>query len=86
MYALAEVDVNKRNSKGQAPLHLAVKENCVAEVERLLSLGADVQLTGEHGWTPLHVAANYNRGDSHYETIKLLLENGADVNASNCKG
>lgn len=80
------VAVNKRISKGQAPLHRAVRENCVVEVERLLSLGANIELKGEYGSTPLHVATYHNQGDSHFDTIKVLLENGADVNAQSNQG
>lgn len=59
----------------------AVVENNVVEVENLISLGADVNTTEVSRQTLLHNAAFYSEGNSHYQTIKVLLINGADVNS-----
>ena len=48
-------------------------------VRELLDLGADAMEVGNRGWTPLHWAASNCRDP---EVISLLLEAGADVNAS----
>ena len=37
---------------------------------------------GDHGWTPLHCAAYYNK----HQLIKWLLKNKADVNATGKNG
>lgn len=59
---MSKSDVNKRiNTKRQAPLHLIVKKNDAKKVKRLLSLGAEVDITDVHNRTPLHYAAAYNR-------------------------
>lgn len=81
-------NVNERtNIKGQALLHLAAENNKVEEVERLLSLiDAKVDITDRYDRTPLHCAAIHNEGSSHFDTIKLLLSNGAQVNALNKEG
>jgi hypothetical protein len=40
----------------------------------LIEKGADVNARNNHGWTPFHIAAYWNRKD----IAKLLLENGAN--------
>ncbi|MGH3724206.1 MAG: ankyrin repeat domain-containing protein [Mycobacterium sp.] len=54
----------------------------VANVERLIASGADVNATEEQDWTPLHFAA---REDSP-EVVRLLLNSGANVNVVNGRG
>ena len=44
---------------------------------RLIELGADVNLSPENNLTPLHAAVGYN----HIDVARILIENGADVNA-----
>ena len=57
----------------------AIKRGDLAEVERLLDRGANInaQNATRDGWTPLHWACQ--RGCLHI--ARLLLEKGADVNA-----
>lgn len=70
---VAENDI-KRNL---APIHIAVAEGNIAEVERLISSGADVnKLDQLMGIAPLHIAVQ--RHD--ISMIKLLADNGAFVN------
>lgn len=38
-------------------------------------MGANVNIPGRHGVTPLHVAAKYG----HFKIMEYLLENGANV-------
>ncbi len=56
-------------------LHQAVRRGDVAEVERLLAQGADVNAKGEYGSTPLHVAAE--KGD--VKIAEMLLAKGATL-------
>ena len=53
----------------------AVKAGESAIVKELLGSDEDVNQQDEHGWTPLNWAAG--RGD--LETVRLLVEHGADV-------
>lgn len=53
----------------------AVKNDDREAIEKLLADGADVNEQDEHGWTPLNWAA----GKGDVETVKLLLEKGADI-------
>jgi len=51
----------------------------MADIRRLLELGADVNVASPNGITPLHVASF----QGHPEIVKLLLDAGAKVNAEN---
>lgn len=56
-------DVNKQNSEGNTPLHIAVNGNCDACVEVLLQKGAgpSIKIANKEGKTPLQLAgANTN--------------------------
>jgi ankyrin repeat protein len=54
----------------------AAKENNLPEVNRLLRVGADIEVKGTEGSTPLHWAC---RG--HVQVFKELVEHGADIEA-----
>ncbi|CAL4076572.1 unnamed protein product, partial [Meganyctiphanes norvegica] len=69
--------VNKRNERGETPLHVASIKGDTDRVSQLISQGADVNANDYAGWSALHEACN--RG--FYGVSKLLIEAGADVNA-----
>ena len=69
--------VNARDQDGIAPITYAAAEGNVAEVRRMIALGADVNAKGKDGVTPLLFAITAGK----YEVAKLLMENKADVNA-----
>jgi ankyrin repeat protein len=58
IYMLAEMGaaINARDSKGQLPLHLAIKSQQETSANFLLSLGCDVNALDDNGDTPLHYA------------------------------
>ncbi|XP_069072718.1 ankyrin repeat domain-containing protein 12 isoform X2 [Pleurodeles waltl] len=68
--------VNKRNERGETPLHMAAIRGDVAQVKELIRLGANVNVKDFAGWTPLHEACNVG----FYEIAKVLIAAGADVN------
>ncbi len=79
--ALVEQGVNlERPGKyGRTPLMFAIRHAdsdmiYPGTVKVLVDLGADLDAQDPRGWTPLHFACVYLK----IETIKLLLENGAD--------
>jgi ankyrin repeat protein len=77
-------DVNRADSTGQAPLHVAV--TCeIDDVELMIEFGALVNqpdLVSEQ--TPLHVAVR--RGETGVKVVELLLESNADVTARDNNG
>lgn len=62
------------------PLHDAAKAGDIAQIELLLSQGADINQGGLA--TPLYFAIN----TEHAEAAKLLIERGADVNKQSTWG
>ncbi|XP_037748777.1 ankyrin repeat domain-containing protein 12 isoform X4 [Chelonia mydas] len=68
--------VNKRNERGETPLHMAAIRGDVKQVKELISLGANVNVKDFAGWTPLHEACNVG----YYDVAKVLIAAGADVN------
>ena len=72
-------DVNTLNENGQTPLHTAAGgwEDCPELCSILLEYNAKIDVVDKDGNQPLHLACK--RG--HTRTSRLLLSNGADVNA-----
>ncbi|XP_068093280.1 ankyrin repeat domain-containing protein 12 isoform X2 [Hyperolius riggenbachi] len=68
--------VNKRNERGETPLHMAAIRGDLSQVKELIRLGANVNVKDFAGWTPLHEACNMGS----YEVAKVLIAAGADVN------
>ena len=92
--------VHLRNKNCQTPLHLASQRILSGIVEFLLKLGADVDARDNSNITPLHLAISspFQRRLSKSSldnspllwsvitTIKLLLENGVNLQMQNDKG
>ena len=74
-------DVNWQDSIGETALFGAASWGQIEVVRYLLSVGARHDLRESHGFTPLHWAARGN-----LETLKLLIEAGADTNAEDQLG
>ncbi|KAM8966708.1 ankyrin repeat domain-containing protein 12 isoform 2-T2 [Pelodytes ibericus] len=68
--------VNKRNERGETPLHMAAIRGDRSQVKELIRLGANVNVKDFAGWTPLHEACNMG----FYDVAKVLIAAGADVN------
>lgn len=69
-------------AQGFTPLHQAVSERNLEQVESLLGEGADIDAQIENGMTPLYLAAS----KGYLEIAKVLVDNGADVNLTNKYG
>ena len=77
-------DVNAANDDGETPLHAMIRYNHVNQVELLLMEGANVHTKDMQSDYPLHSAAWH--GEDGIKLAKLLISNGADINASNGRG
>lgn len=69
--------VQERYARGDTALHHAARNGDLEIVEQLVSNGADVNVTSDHGHFPLYCAA----GHGHVETTQYLVEHGADLQA-----
>ncbi|XP_037785057.1 BRCA1-associated RING domain protein 1-like [Penaeus monodon] len=67
--------INKRNSKGETPLHVACIKGDAVKVQSLLSEGANPNTKDNAGWTPLHEACSHG----FLAIAKVLLQHGAIV-------
>lgn len=61
-------------------LKIAVKNNNLNEINKLLSQGANSNARNIVG-NLLHTVAQLNIGESHFEVAEILLKDGANVNA-----
>ncbi|MBR9984204.1 MAG: ankyrin repeat domain-containing protein [Wolbachia endosymbiont of Homalodisca vitripennis] len=68
-------DINKRNEEGETILHQA---SDYKTVRLLIKKGAEVNARDKNGYTPLHCAVFAKS----LENVKVLLREGADVNAT----
>jgi len=79
-------DVNAPDEDNKTPLHLASYYGNVEIVRVLLDGDATTHSKGNRGWTPLHEVTRcedqYSMDNTDVLVAQLLLERGADVNAS----
>ena len=71
------VAVEARNLQGESPLMMAALKGHLAQAQRLIQRGAEVN---KPGWTPLHYAAS-NPEPVSLAMVRLLLEHHAYIDA-----
>jgi len=71
----ARADVNQKNADEATALHAAVRRDSLPLVDVLMEHGAEVNLAGQYGATPLYCAAAHN----FTEIMERLLEAKAHV-------
>jgi len=64
------------NIQYRPALHVAASLNNTKVINKLLDMGADINIQYNMGWTALHVAIF----KANTTTVELLLANGADIN------
>jgi len=75
------VEQRESSANLEEELLKAAREGDVEKVKDLLARGADPNAI-KLGTTPLHIAA----GHGHFDIVKILVENGANVNAKDLMG
>jgi ankyrin repeat protein len=75
-------DSNAASADGTTPLHLAVLDNDLAKVNKLLAAGADAKAANRYGVTPLYVACE----NANPAIIERLLKAGVDPNSVSTEG
>ncbi|KAJ1527888.1 hypothetical protein ONE63_007824 [Megalurothrips usitatus] len=68
-------EYEKKNHKGETPLHVACIKGNVDKIRSLLDANANPNTKDNAGWTPLHEVANHG----FTEAVQLLLKAGALV-------
>lgn len=82
-----KADVHAVTKKGEnLLLQAAYNYNNWEVMKLLIDLGLDINHKNNSKETPLHIAAAYNKNESHLKIIELLLKNGADVDARDSSG
>ena len=79
---LSDSDVNHVDHHRNSALHYACSMGHFRCMQLLVNNGADVNLTGQHGFTPLMMASQGCRSKSHLEYV---VDAGADVHAKGFK-
>ena len=77
-------DMNKRNLKGETPLHTMLSSIHRADVESLLPFVTDWNVQDSNGNTPLHIILQNSYDPA--SAVKVLLNAGADLGQRNKKG
>nr|XP_033789816.1 tonsoku-like protein isoform X2 [Geotrypetes seraphini] len=67
---------NRRNEKGETPLHRACIDGNLRQVQYVVEKGHPLNPRDYCGWTPLHEACNHG----YLEIVQYLLEHGANIN------
>lgn len=76
-------DVNAQIPIGGTALHYVASMNDLPVAKELINLGLNLRAQDFEGWTPLHFASSFVRGE---DMVKLFCSAGARVNARNNDG
>lgn len=77
----ADIDATY-GENGRSELGYAVRSRDTTVVEFLLEHGARSDVSGNDGWTPVHLAAN----DGHVDFVRRMLDAGADIELPGVNG
>jgi len=75
-------NVNKANTEGKTPLHIASEDGSKGAAGMLIAKGANVNAKDKQGRTPLHLATQ----EGHPALVDYLTDKGADLNSQDKAG
>lgn len=83
-----KMNVNFQEPKfGESLLFLSVHHGKLASTKCLLQIGANINIRDSSGSQVIHEATKYiSLRENVYNILKILIENGADVNSRSLKG
>lgn len=79
-------DTTITNNYGNTALHQAAYYGHAAIAQKLISSGADIDAQTSLGTTPLIDACTWSGMHENSDAIKVLIENGADLNLKDSYG
>ena len=86
----AHAEVDATDARGMSALMYASWFACKAIVDALITYGADVNLRGPGGWTPLmfaaHASERYGDSPELEEIVSILVRSGASEMARDAHG
>jgi len=82
LFAVSCFAADSASPDGTTPLHLAVRADDLAKVDKLLASGADAKAANRYGITPLYLACE----NANPAIIERLLKAGADPNSTSTEG
>ena len=71
------IDIDQKSAGGATAFLVSIMSNQVRMMKFLKSKGADIEMTGEQGNRPLHIAVRTR----NEEVVKFLVDNGASTKA-----
>ena len=74
-------EIDELDSYGNSALWVAARHSKTESVRWLLAGGADPNIRGQRGWTPLHCTIFCWSASADSEIAQLLIKAGADVNS-----
>ena len=82
-----KVDVNIKNSNDSLPIIFLIANGCTEGIKLILNKdNTSLNYINKNGISPLHFACNKAENKDGLNIIKLLIENGADINLKDKEG
>ena len=82
LLVIAGVDINAKNNKRCASLHLSIEKSHFEIFKFLVEHGADLNIRNKYSQRPIH----YGCSNDHLEICKILIDHKVDINSKDSNG